>query len=102
MSTLVFALCCFTLAAWGSTLLLGRKAIRRPYIGALVERALIALLISVYVTLGTLLTWNRETGYALFDIEIARSLFTANLFGLAMVPTLWLLLFGTNRLGRGE
>lgn len=98
----MFALGCFSLAAWGSTLLLVSRAIRRPYIGALVERSLIALLISVYVTLGAVITYNRETGYALFDIELARALFIASLFGLAVIPIVWLLLFGSNRLGGGR
>lgn len=98
----MIALSCFSIAAWGSTLLLGSRAVRRPYIGALIERFLIAVLISWILTSGTLITWNRETGYSAFGIDAGRALFTAGLFGLAPVPIVWLLLFATNRLGGGR
>lgn len=98
----MFALGCFALASWLSSALLVRAAIKRPWIGALVERSVLAVLLSFYGSLGWLLTWNRESGYALFPIDLARALFVASLFLLFVVPVLWLGLFGTNKLGGGQ
>lgn len=99
MSPLVFALGCFAVAAWGSTALLVRAALRKPRIGALTERAILAFIISAYGTLGVLLLWNRESGFTLLPINVARDLFTASLFAVFFMPVVWLILFAANRLG---
>lgn len=96
LSWLVFALVPIT---WLSTGILAVFAIQRPRIGALTERAAIALIISLLITASAILVLNTMTGRALFDADAARLIFRISLLGLGLVPVAWLYLFFANRLG---
>jgi hypothetical protein len=102
MTWLTIALSALALAAWASTVLLVRAALVRPHIGALTERAVIAVLLSAFGTVCVVLVWNSDSGQALFAIDAARILFRVCLFGLLLVPTIWIVLYATNRLGHGR
>lgn len=96
------ALIAFSVASWGSTYLLVRAAVKRPIIGALVERAGIAVLLSLFGSVCVVLVWNTDTGHAVLDAEAARVLFRGLLVLFLLVPPFWLVLFGMNRLGGGQ
>lgn len=96
LAALVIVLAPFS---WLSTGILGWAAKKPPRIGALTERAVIALVIAVMVTTGGLLTFNRTNGYALFDINVARILFSLSIITLASLPLAWCVLWFTGRLG---
>lgn len=82
-----------------STAVLWHAARGKPRIGALTERAALALVIAVMVCSGALITLNRLTSNFLFPLEWARLLFLSSLVLLACVPVAWLFLWLTNRLG---
>jgi hypothetical protein len=84
-----------------SAMLLLREAMKPPHVGALTERAIIGLDITVMVISGTLLTVNRINGYTLFPVEGARIVFLASLILLEFVPVIWLHLFLARKLGDG-
>lgn len=84
-----------------SMLILVYEARRPPRIGALTERAVIAIDITVMVVSGTVLTVNRVTGYSLFPVDVARVLFLASLILLEVVPVVWTILLFSGRLGDG-
>lgn len=96
LTGLVFALVPVT---WLSTGILAVFAVQRPRIGALTERAVIALMISLLITSGAVLALNTVLGRALFDADMARIVFRVSLLGIGLVPAAWLVLFVTNRLG---
>lgn len=81
------------------TVLLVSAAIGRPRIGALTDRAVIAVDICVMILSGVTITVNRLNGYSLFPIEAARVLFLLSLVLLEVVPVYWLWLWHTHRLG---
>jgi hypothetical protein len=85
-----------------STFLLVSEARKPPRIGALSERAVIAVVITNMIVSGTFLTINRVTGYALIPLDVARVLFLASLILLEFVPVVWLTLLYTHRLGDGQ
>lgn len=84
-----------------STVILVEEARKPPRIGALTERAVIAVVIAIMVVSGTLLTINRVNGFALFPVEAARAIFLMSLISLEFVPVGWLALLVTHRLGDG-
>lgn len=97
LSGLVFALVPVT---WLSTGILAVFAVQRPRIGALTERAVIALMISLLITASAILVLNTVLGRTLFDAEVARIIFRVSLLGIGLVPAAWLYLFFSNRLGQ--
>jgi hypothetical protein len=88
-----------TPVAWLSTGILFAGAARKPRIGALTERAAIALDISLFVTSALVLRVNTYTEFSLFPVEAARLLFLISSLGIAVLPLAWLYLFFSNRLG---
>lgn len=102
MTWLHVALGSLVLASWLSTGLLVRAAMRRPFIGALIERAIIGTLLSIYGTVGVVLRVNTDTGFAFMSLDVARGLFIASLLSLLCVAPIWLLLYAANRLGSGR
>lgn len=84
-----------------SAAILIRAARKRPRIGALTERAVIAGVITIMVVSGVSITINRVSGYNLFPIEVARAMFLASLVMLEFVPVGWCVLLLTRRLGNG-
>lgn len=85
-----------------SAALLVRAASRRPWIGALVERAGIGAIIAAFGVTSAILVLNTETGRALIDAETARILFRITLLALLAVPTFWDYLYYSGRLGGAE
>lgn len=84
-----------------STVLLVSEARKPPRIGALSERAVIAVGITIMVLSGTFITLNRILGNSLFAVEAARLLFLASLILLEFIPVVWLVLLYSRRLGDG-
>lgn len=101
MSPLVLALLALLLAAWLSTLLLVQHAIR-VRVGALAERAVLAVVLSAFSTVCVVIIFNTDSGRVLFDADTARLAFRAFLIPVMLVPVVWLALYLTNRLGTGE
>lgn len=85
-----------------SASLLVRAAIRKPWIGALVERAGIGALIAFFGVVSVVLVLNTESGYLLMDREAASNVFRLTLLGLLAVPSFWDWLYFTGRLGGGD
>jgi hypothetical protein len=96
-STTVLAL--LAIAAWIATGILVTRAIRRPRIGALTERAFLSVLLALFGSVCVVLLYNRETGYSIIPIDVARGAFSGLLFLLLLVSPAWLLLLATDRLG---
>lgn len=102
MNLLSVSLGFLAIASWLSTILLVNAAMQRPRIGALTERAVIAVVLSALGTVAVVLRINGDTGYALFPIDAARIIFGITVLGLLLTPCLWLLLYLSNRLGGEE
>ncbi len=102
MNWLTVALFALVVASWASTVLLFRAALLRPRIGALTERAVIALIISAFGTVCAFLVMNTETGGSLLALDAARVVFRLLLLGFLLVPVYWLWLYATNRLGHRQ
>ena len=97
LTPLVFAL---TGLAWVQVLVLGYAGSSGPRIGSLDERTFVGFLIAMFGTLACLLTTNSDAGRPWFPAEVASLLFRVSLLALLMVPTIWLLLWVTGRLGQ--
>jgi hypothetical protein len=93
------ALVLLALASWVSTALLLRAAWKRPRIGALTERATIAVVLAIFGSVCVVLVLNTDSGHALIPVEAALILFRICLLILLLIPTYWLVLYLTNRLG---
>ena len=87
-----------TFVSWISTAILVRHARRRPRIGALGERALLAVLISVVGTLSVLVLMVANTEIA----EPTRVALRLALLALLAVPSYWTFLYYAGRLGERE
>lgn len=98
MNWLAVSLGFLTIASWASTFLLVRAALIRPRIGALIDRAIIAAIISAFGTVSMLLVINTETGWAFFALDLATATFRLSVLGLLLVPVLWIVLYVTDRL----
>lgn len=99
---LPIAVAILTVVAWLSAYVLVRAAMPRPRIGALTERAAIAVLIAVFGTVSTFLVFNTESGRAILPSEAARVLFRLCLLFLLGVPAYWTWLYRSGRLGGGQ
>lgn len=98
-ATLTPLLWALTILAWCSFVVLGRAAVQRPRIGALTERTVIAFIIAVLGTVSSLLRSNTDSGFALFPAQVAALIFAVTILVVLSVPTAWLVLWFTNRLG---
>lgn len=98
LTALLFAL---TILAWISFVVLGRAARRPPRIGALTERTIIAAVIAALGTVSCLIVVNTDAGRPLFDANTASLLFRFVILAVLTVPTVWLALWLTGRLGPG-
>jgi len=102
LNWLSIALGALTIASWASTFLLVRAARRPPHIGALTERAVIAVILSAFGTICVVLVLNTDTGQGFIAVDLARVLFRFSLFAFLLIPCVWLGLYVTNRLGDGQ
>lgn len=91
-----------TFGAWWSFAVLGRAALQRPRIGALTERAFIAFIIAVLGSVACAIAVNTDSGRPWFDAATASLLFRLAIIAVLAVPTLWLVLWLTGRLGQGD
>ena len=96
LAALIIALLPF---AWMSTIVLVWAARKRPRIGALTERAIIAVVIAVFLTAISIIVYNTESDQALFAVEVARIFFRVSVLMLGLIPVYWFLLWLTGRLG---
>ena len=96
LSVLVVVLVPFS---WISAVILVRAARHKPRIGALTERAAIAIAIAVMVTAGGLLTINRTADHAFFPVDAARVVFSIAIIVVGAVPLAWTWLWVTGGLG---
>ena len=70
--------------------ILGAAAYQKPRIGALTERAVIALIISAFLTAAAVLVLNTATDRGLFGLEVARLVFRLASLAIGFVPLAWL------------
>jgi hypothetical protein len=96
---LPIALVILALSSWFSTALLLRAAWLRPRIGALTERAAIAVILAIFWTVCVVLVLNTDSGHALIPLDVALVVFRICLLILLLIPTYWLWLYLSNRLG---
>ena len=91
-----------TIAAWCSLVVLTHAALQKPRIGALSERAFIAFIIAVLGTVACTLAINTDAGRPWFGAEAASMLFRLSIIAVLAVPSIWLALWVTGRLGQGD
>lgn len=85
--------------SWVSAAVLLYAAHQRPRIGALNERAVIAVVFAVFGTFYTVVTINTTSGYALIPIEVARLITRALVAVELLIPAWWTWLWATGQLG---
>lgn len=98
MNALSLALALLAFSSAISAALLVRAARKRPRIGALTERAFLAVKDALFGIVCVVLVWNTDTSQALLPLEVARILFRGLLFLNLLIPPIWLVLYLTNRL----
>lgn len=99
LALLIYALLPF---AWLSTAVLIYAAHRPPRIGALTERAVIAIVIAMFLTAVAVIVYNTESDRALLAAEVARVAFRICVLMLGLVPVSWCVLWFLGRLGDGH
>ena len=87
-----------TVVAVASAVVLVRAAMAKPRIGALSERALIAVVIAAFGLVYSAVAINTELGSALFAAEAARLGVRATVIVLLAIPAWWTVLYLTGRL----
>ena len=87
--------------AWFSFLVLGHAAIQPPRIGALTERTTIALIIALLGTVSCVIVLNTDHGRPWFSTETSSLLFRFAILAVLAVPSAWLILWFSGRLGQG-
>lgn len=96
------AVVAMTVFAIASAIILVRAAVRRPWIGALVERAIVGAIIAFFGAISALLVLNTETGHEWLDRDTAINLFRVSLLLLLFVPVVWDVLYFFGRLGETD
>lgn len=96
LTWLVFVL---TAAAWASVAVLGYYAGKNPPIGSLTERAFVSLTIALLGTVACILVLNTDRGHPILDAQQASLLFRLAILAVLSVPSVWLVLWLTGRLG---
>lgn len=89
-----------TIVAWLCAMFLVWIA-RGARVGALSERAVVAVGIAAFGTLYSLAVYNTEFGRIL-DNEIVRNAVRVGVSLLLLLPVVWVVLYLTGRLGGGE
>ena len=92
----------FAVTSIFSAVILVRAALVKPHIGALVERAILAVLLAVFGVIYSIVALNTELGRILFSSEAARVLVRVMVIIVLGVPTYWTYLLLTGRLGGRE
>lgn len=99
MTPLALLILVFTAFATASAVVLCRAAFRKPRIGALVERAVVAAVIAFFGVICSVLVVNTDGRQLILSREQASLLFRASLLFLLGIPTFWSFLYLTGRLG---
>ena len=87
--------------AWLSAVVLLRAACQSPCIGALSERAVVAVVIAIFGTIYGVVVFNTEVGY-IVDMGTAIVVLRLAAVMLLCVPVWWSWMFITGRLGGDE
>lgn len=87
-----------TVVAVASAIVLVRAAIAKPRIGALSERALIAVVIAAFGLIYSTVAINTELGQSLFATDVARVGVRITVIVLLGIPAWWTFLYLTGRL----
>ena len=99
MNILALLILIFTAFAVASAVVLCRAAFVKPRIGALVERAAVAVLIAFFGVIYSVIAINTDAGRALLSMEAARIIVRSAVIALLALPTVWSALYFTRRLG---
>jgi hypothetical protein len=91
-----------TVGAWLFIAVIIRPTLARPRIGALSERTFVGAVIAFLGTVASVIVYNTEHDRLYFDQQTAALLFREAIIAVLLVPTIWLVLFLTGRLGQGE
>jgi hypothetical protein len=84
--------------AFMSTLLL-LMAARREHIGALTERAIVAVVMVIHGAVSAVTIWNNDLGHPFYDAPTGMLMLRLTLAALMAVPVYWTALWFTGRLG---
>lgn len=88
-----------TVVSCVSAALLVVAAIQKPRIGALVERAIIGVFLAFFGVLYTLVAADTEFGRVILSTEEARFVSRSAVVMILSIPTVWMVLYLTHRLG---
>lgn len=99
MTPLALLILVLTAFAVASAVVLCRAAFIRPRIGALVERAAVAVVIAVFGLVCCVLVLNTDGRGWLLSREAASVVFRVSLVVLLALPTVWSALYLTHHLG---
>jgi hypothetical protein len=86
--------------SWIATVILVRAARKPPRIGALTERAVLALVFAIAVTVyAYVVTLNVELGRPFLDVTATRFVVRALFIAIGLAPLWWLWAYWRGRLG---
>jgi hypothetical protein len=87
-----------TVVAWVSAAILVHASRRRPRVGALTERATVAVVVAIFGTVYSATVTNAEVG-GWFDIPTMVLIIRCAVILLLLMPVWWVYLYATRRLG---
>ncbi|HEY6568594.1 MAG TPA: hypothetical protein VI341_13845 [Actinomycetota bacterium] len=89
------------IVSWLSALgLIAAARSANPRVNALTERAVIAVVISIFLTIYVFIAANTEAEFAMLPPEATIRLLRIAVLGLSFIGPAWLVLWATGRLGR--
>lgn len=100
MTLLPVLIAVLTIVAVPSAIILVRAAVRRPRVGALMERATAAVVIAAFGVVYTIVAFDTELG--LLDLDGARLVVRLGVVALLCVPVWWTALYLAGKLGSDE
>lgn len=99
LNPLVYAL---TFGAWLCVVLLIGPTLIQPRIPVLSERTFVAFVIALLGSISSVIVYNSEHGRILFDVQTAALLFREAIVAVLLIPSVWVVLFLTGRLGQDK
>lgn len=100
MTLLPVLIAVLTIVAVPSAIILVRAAVRRPRVGALMERATAAVVIAAFGVVYTIVAFDTELG--ILDLDGARLVVRLGVVALLCVPVWWTALYLAGKLGSDE
>lgn len=91
-----------SVAAVISAVVLVAAAVQKPRIGALTERAAIAVILAVFGAVYSVVAVNTELDQAMFTTDVGRLAVRLIVVLLLAIPAWWTILYLTGRLGGGQ